>query len=49
MPLKKEIFDRITEERMTKTQRLINRIKEVENFENLAFLCEDFDLSLIHI
>ena len=27
---------------MTKTQRLINRIKEVENFENLAFLCEDF-------
>ena len=26
-----------------KTQRLINRIKEVENFENLAFLCEDFD------
>ena len=43
MPLKKEIFDRITEERMTKTQRLINRIKEVENFENLAFLCEDFD------
>ena len=28
---------------MTKTQRLINRIKEVENFENLAFLCEDFD------
>ena len=28
---------------MTKTQRLINRIKEVENFENVAFLCEDFD------
>ena len=27
---------------MTKTQRLINRIKEVENFENVAFLCEDF-------
>ena len=28
---------------MTKTQRLINRIKEVENFENVAFLCEDFE------
>ena len=28
---------------MTKTQRLINRIKAVENFENVAFLCEDFD------
>ena len=28
---------------MTKTQRLINRIKEVENFENIAYLCEDFD------
>ena len=27
---------------MTKTQRLINRIKEVENFENIAYLCEDF-------
>ena len=26
----------------TKTQRLINRIKEVENFENMAFVCEDF-------
>ena len=28
---------------MTKTERLINRIKEVENFENVAFLCEDFE------
>ena len=27
---------------MTKTQRLINRIKEVENFENMAYVCEDF-------
>ena len=26
----------------TKTQRLINRINEVDNFENVAFLCEDF-------
>ena len=28
---------------MTKTERLINRINEVENFQNVAFLCEDFD------
>ena len=28
---------------MTKTQRLINRIKEVENFENVAYVCEDFE------
>ena len=28
---------------MTKTQRLINRIIEVENFGNVAFLCEDFE------
>ena len=28
---------------MTKTQRLINRINEVENFQNVAFLCEAFD------
>ena len=28
---------------MTKTQRLIDRIKAVENFENIALLCEDFD------
>ena len=27
---------------MTKTQRLINRIKEVPNFENMAYVCEDF-------
>lgn len=27
---------------MTKTQRLINRIKEVENFENVAWVCKDF-------
>ena len=26
----------------TKTQRLINRINEVDNFENVAFVCEDF-------
>ena len=26
----------------TKTQRLINRINEVDNFENVAYLCEDF-------
>ena len=28
---------------MNKTERLINRIKEVDNFENVAFLCEDFE------
>ena len=27
---------------MTKTERLINRIKEVPNFENMAYVCEDF-------
>ena len=27
---------------MTKTQRLIKRIKEVDNFENMAYVCEDF-------
>ena len=27
----------------TKTQRLINRINEVGNFENVAYVCEDFD------
>ena len=27
---------------MNKTERLINRINEVDNFENVAFLCEDF-------
>ena len=28
---------------MTKTERLINRINEVDNFQNVAYLCEDFD------
>ena len=28
---------------MTKTERLINRIKEVGNFENVAYVCEDFE------
>ena len=27
---------------MTKTERLINRIKEVENFENVAWVCKNF-------
>ena len=27
---------------MNKTQRLINRIQEVANFENVAYVCEDF-------
>ena len=28
---------------MTKTERLINRINEVGNFENVAYVCEDFE------
>ena len=27
---------------MTKTERLINRINDVPNFENVAYVCEDF-------
>ena len=27
---------------MTKTERLIDRIKKVEKFYDVAFLCEDF-------
>ena len=27
---------------MNKTERLINRIKEVENFENVAWVCKNF-------
>jgi hypothetical protein len=27
---------------MTKTERLIKRIKEVDSFENMAYVCEDF-------
>ena len=28
---------------MTKTEKLINRIKEVENFENVAWVCKNFE------
>ena len=28
---------------MNKTERLINRIKEVENFENVAWVCKNFE------
>ena len=28
---------------MTKTDRLITRIKEVENFENVAWVCKNFE------
>ena len=34
---------------MNKTQRLINRIQEVPNFENVAFLCEDFETFEIEV
>ena len=43
MPLKKEIFDRITEERMNKTQILMNRIVQVDNFQNMACVCANFE------
>ena len=33
----------------TKTERLINRIKEVPNFENVAYVCEDFETFEIEV
>ena len=40
MPYNNSITNKQTN--MTKTDRLINRIKEVENFENVAWVCKDF-------
>ena len=34
---------------MNKTQRLINRIEEVANFENVAYVCEDFETFEIEV
>ena len=34
---------------MNKTQRLINRIQEVANFENVACVCEDFETFEIEV
>ena len=34
---------------MTKTQRLIERIKKVDNFENVAYVCEDFETFIIEV
>ena len=34
---------------MNKTQRLINRIQEVANFENVAYVCEDFETFVYEI
>ncbi len=34
---------------MNKTQRLINRIQEVPNFENVAYVCEDFETFEIEV
>ena len=34
---------------MNKTQRLINRIQEVPNFENVAYVCEDFETFVFEI
>ena len=33
----------------TKTERLINRIREVDNFENVASVCEDFETFEIEV
>ena len=33
----------------TKTERLINRIREVDNFENVAYGCEDFETFEIEV
>ena len=34
---------------MNKTQRLINSIQEVPNFENVAYVCEDFETFEIEV
>ena len=34
---------------MGKTERLINRIKEVDNFENVAYVCEDCETFVIEV
>ena len=34
---------------MNKTQRLINRIQEVATFENVAYVCEDFETFEIEV
>ena len=34
---------------MNKTERLINRIKDVDNFENVAYVCEDFETFEIEV
>ena len=34
---------------MNKTQRLINRFQEVANFENVAYVCEDFETFEIEV
>ena len=34
---------------MNKTQRLINRIQEVPNFENVAYVCEAFETFEIEV
>ena len=34
---------------MTKTQRLIERIQKVDNFENVAYVCEDFETFIIEV
>ena len=42
MPYNNSITNKHRFFKMTKTERLINRIKEVENFENVAWVCKNF-------
>ena len=34
---------------MTKTQRIINGIKKSDNFENVAYVCEDFETFVFEV
>ena len=34
---------------MTKTERIINGIKKSDNFENVAYVCEDFETFVIEV
>jgi len=34
---------------MTKTERIINGIKKSDNFENVAYVCEDFETFVFEV
>ena len=34
---------------MTKTERIINGIKKNDSFENVAYVCEDFETFVIEV